>query len=201
MDLSRPFNISVDYQDKRSSPNWELRIFAEVVLIDKTYDASQPQVYQLKDSMTLFNDDSLDWNTAIHRLPRDAFVCLGQAVTIDKQKKQINLVTKNTVSYNYLIIVSGSKPNHTQNEEKFSAGVQTLADALRVKRKIPLSLTTYLTKRYGPVKSMTRNVRGARLSSMCSINKSVPPHLAPMTAKKLGINLNLLSKRLYEVLL
>lgn len=199
MDFSRPFSISVDYKDRRSSPAWDLRIFAEVVLIDKTHDALQPLVYQLKDTMLPQDNAPLDWNAAIHKLPRDAFVCLGQAVTIDKQKKQILLNTKDSVSYNYLIIVSGSKPTQVHNEEKFSAGVHTLVGALRVKKKIPLSLATFLAKRYNSGKTETRNV--PRLSSMCSISKPVPSHLAPMAAKKLGINLNLLSKRLYEVLL
>jgi hypothetical protein len=202
MDLSRPFNINVDYRDRTSPPAWELRIFAEVVLIDKTHDTLHPLVYELKHSMLPLDLDPSGWNAVIHKLPRDAFVCLGQATTLDKQKKQILLSAGNTVSYNYLIIVAGSKSTSPESEDEFSRGVQTLVGALRVKRKMPVSLAAYLVKRHNTSKPFVKNSKGQkRESSMCHIAKSVPSHLAPMTAKKLGINLDLLSKRLYEVLL
>lgn len=201
MDLSRPFSINVDYRDRSSPPAWELRIFADVVLIDKTHDALHPLVYQLKDSMLPLEATPSDLSSVIHKLPHEAFTCLGKAICVDKKKKQILLDTNSTVAYNYLIVVSGSKPIHSGNEEEFSAGVQTLVAALRVKKRMSLSLAAHLAGKRTPARPSSKDTSSPHLSSKCAVGKPMPPHLSPMRANKMGINLNLLNKRLYEVFL
>lgn len=202
MDLSKALNISVDYKDIRSPPNWEQRLFAEVILIDKTHDALHPMIYQLKDNATPSFEHILHWKNEPISLPSEAFILLGEAVAIDRKNKQILLTNKNTIAYNYLIIASGSNPVFTFENEKFMAAFQALVEALRIKDKIPSSFAIIKPPaKKGSIKSSFLSThKPTSPQSECSIEKVAQPHICQaFHHKAFGPDLHSINKRLYEV--
>jgi len=191
MDLSKAVSINADYRTK-TSINWETILFAEVVFIDKTHPSAPPIVYQLKSSLLADSPPPLVKSTAFS-LSSDNFVLLGELGAIDKKKKQILLSSKNTVSYSYLVIASGSKPVYTE----FASGLQSLIEALKVKPGIadsfdPYKKTTGLKAH--PMHSSTPNTN----EDSPNIEKIVRSQIAAAVCKTVAIDLNTINKRLYE---
>lgn len=147
MDFSKNFSISTDYKDRKAPLEWDQRILAKVILIDKTTTSTRPSIYQLKDNALDFPKHNALWKLDHNAILNDAFVFLGEALRIDKKNKQIFLEKNQIVSYQYLVVAWGSKPTFygCQQEHEFSAGIQALIDALRVRDKIPSSFATLAT--------------------------------------------------------
>lgn len=201
MDISKAFNISGDYKDRVSAPNWEQLLFAEVILIDKTHDAANPMIYQLRDTALPTLDHILHWKTDSAPLPSEAFTVLGDAITIDRKKKQILLSNKNTVAYNYLIIASGTNPVFTFEDEKFMAAFQALIEALRVKPKIPSSFAMVkMTPKKEDAESPFFAIQSDTPPPAHDIGKIAQPYICQaFDHKSLGPDLQTINKRLYEV--
>ncbi len=196
MDISKAQSISGDYRDRRSSTNWESLIFAEVVFLDKTHASAKPRLYQLKDSALSDSPPPLI-NSNAFSFSGEAFVLLGEMTTIDKKKKQIQLSNKNTVSYQYLVIVSGSKPILTFQEPEFAVGLQTLVDALRVKTKIPPSFP--MLDRNPFQKNTAKCCAAPQKDIFPYIEKFVQPNADSAGSISGSFDLNALNKRLYEI--
>lgn len=138
MDLGKNHTISADYKDRRSSPQWELRLFAEVIFIDKGHHGLHPLIYQLRDNAFPSLDHIIHWKTNAIKLPNEAFSLLGEAAAFDRKKKQILLTNHNTVAYNYLIVGSENSQRFTIEDQKFMDAFHALIEALRLQQKIPM---------------------------------------------------------------
>lgn len=203
MDLSKVFIIGVDFKDRRGGPEWEHRLFAEVVVIDKTDSNTKPLLYQLKDTVLPLEKQLPFLKQGFHPAAHDAFVVLGDVELIDKKSKQIVLNNKNVVSYNYLIIASGSRSNfyNSAHEAEFIAGLQALVDALRFRKKVESSLN--------PSSKNEDKLEASRLSRFfcndssgadsAQIKNVVHPWLAAEENGSIHLDLAAVNRRLYEV--
>ena len=196
MDLSKAFNISADYKDRRTPPQWEQRIFTEVVFIDKTQPSAPSTLYQLKENILSLNE-AIGWKTGSSFFPKEAFMPLGEVVYIDKKKKEILLSNKNTVAYNYLVVAAGNRPDFSVHEDEFIAGLQALIDAIRMKPKIPSSFAPFLNQisKYQPKSSDTQ----ADQPQSHDIDKIVHPYITSSGARSIAFELNSINRRLFEV--
>jgi Pyridine nucleotide-disulphide oxidoreductase len=204
MDLSKAFNIDVGYRDKQTRLEWNLRLFAEVVLIDKIHSSLKPLLYQLKDNAFILKDYSTYRKGAFSSLPNDAFVLLGEVVSLDKKNKQILLSDKNIVAYNYLIVASGARPNLVGSiqDEEFFAGLQALIDALRVKKKIPMAFASHELSGTCDNSKQThysQNNWNHPLFPSKNIDKVAHPRMSSRKETVDIFNLAAINKRLYEV--
>jgi hypothetical protein len=199
MEFSKAFNIEVNYKDRRSGINWESLLFAEVVFIDQTHPSAAPILYQLKDNILSIQTANPFKTVSISR---ESFTPLGEIVLIDKKKKQILLINKNTVSYQHLIIASGSKQLWAFQNEEFTVGLHMLIDAIKVKPKIPDSFATHakhpLGKASKPFRSQANRDISHQAHSMC-IDKIVHPYISSVEGKKRAPELSVFNKRLYQV--
>lgn len=200
MEVSKCFSVNTDYKDRRSSPSWQTRIFAEVILVDKTLSALHPRIYRLKDNVVPTSHQIQYWKSGAITLPDEAFDLVGEALVIDKKKKQVLLTNENTISYNYLIIASGTKPLLSFENRKFLAAIQALIDALRVKQKIPYSFAKHmpmLSKVRSPLFSVQQQSRVVVSEAIKSIVQ--PQMCQAMMHKNLSQDCHSINKRLYEV--
>ena len=130
------FHIDVDYKDRQQSPNWEARLFADIIFIDKTLPDSSTFVYQMKDIAHSLEESIKLCKGSRKVSSKESFLLLGECASMDRKKKQIILKNQNTISYNYLIIVSGRKLLLAFENSELSAALQALHEALQVKFKV-----------------------------------------------------------------
>lgn len=206
MDFSKSFQVSGDYKDHHQAPlQWESLQFADIVFVDKTHPEAHPLVYQLKD-----NKASIDEMLALCKshpisFSREAFVLIGEGVMIDKKKKQILLGNKNTIAYEHLVVVSGTKPLQSFDDEELAAALQTLTDGLRVKSKIassfisPARLKSTHIPSFRSFDSTSDKQKIAICRSHHNIDRVVHPYITGIKSKAISFGLSALSKRLYEV--
>lgn len=197
MDLSKAFIIGVDFKDQKTGPQWEQRFFAEIILIDKTHSSLTPLVYQLKDTAIPFHEHLPYFKKGLPSPSRDAFVFLGDVLIVDKKKKEIHLKSNNIVAYNYLIIATGTKPTvyGATQEEEFTAGLQTLLDAIRVKEKIPSAFVSQVMN-----SAKLTQIFCSEPSSILAkkeLEKIIHPFLNSANSPR--VDLATINKRLYQV--
>lgn len=188
MDLSKAFTISTDYKDRRVSPDWEAHSFSEIVFIDKEHPVATPLLYQLKDPTASL--ENLFWNASA---PSDIFFLVGEVTSIDRKSKKVLLANRNSISYRYLVMASGSKPMFSIREIEFAAGLQALFDAVKVKPKIPSSFAVY----FNPENPAA--VENARSPTEPSHMVSVAHPTIASANKNTRLDLHSINKRLYEV--
>ena len=194
MDPIKTFTIGTDYKDRKVPLAWEMRLFAELVFVDKTHDSSTPLLYQLKEN-TVCLEELAQWKNSSAFFPKDSFLQLGEVVSIDKKKKQILLSNQNVVGYRYLVIASGSTPVVTVYGDEFTAGINALIDALRMKAKIPSSFAD-------PTKTVEKATTAQEITieeHNQQMDKVVQPSLHAAASPSQGGDLNSINKRLYEV--
>lgn len=135
MDLSRVGldRLNVEFKDMKSGSMIQ-RTFAEVVLIDRTNPHSTQMCYTLKNEKVFNDDDFESFKRGCYNYDKNDFFLVGEVRSIDKHQKHVILDNQNSISYNHLIIASGS---HHSMVYEFIAGVNTLVDAIRVRKKIP----------------------------------------------------------------
>lgn len=195
MDLMKANNISADYKDRRSPPQWQMRIQTDVVFIDKSVDSVVSHAYLLKETVL-----TLDDVTAHNRMPitpDDAFMMLGEVAFVDKKNKQVFLKNENVVSYNHLVVVSGNRSLLSIKQEEFTAGLQALCDAIKVKPKIPSSFanitaTPHRTP-YGNGPDYSAKPETPKLDTIAS------PFIQSAGNRPTPFELNAINKRLFEV--
>lgn len=205
MELFKAYQISTDYKDRLGSPSWEMRQHAEVLFIDRSQSSAAASVYLLKDCY-LPIEKTLDLCKMHPSLfSKEGFLLLGEEVAIDRKKKQILLNTHNTITYNHLVIISGTKPLTAFENEDLLVALQALVDALRVKPKIPSSFATAIK---APSPYVNRVPQEAPLCahaplqddpSVIHIDKIVQPNFSTSIPQGIYIELNTMNKRLYEV--
>ena len=105
-------------------------IHAEVVVLQTgTNTTVHPILFQLKDESQDF--EGLSSESSHFFTPHDdTFVMMGDVVKTDKKNKQIYLSNDTLVNYKYLILVGG------EGQPGFSGGIQTLFEALRIRKKL-----------------------------------------------------------------
>lgn len=127
--------INVEFKDMNPSINSQ-RTHAKVVLIDRaTTDLASPQCYILKNDINFDENDIENLNQKFQDFLKEDFILIGEIVSINKASKYVLLKDQNTISYEHLIIASGN--HYSLLSYEFLAGVHTLVDAIRVRRKIP----------------------------------------------------------------
>lgn len=115
-----------------SGPPYHL--FMETVLLDQTHGAQRhPLLFQV--SQHPISEAMI--STSIEQylsMQRDAFILLGAVMEIDRKARMIHLMDGHTLSYKYLITVSGNSPvlDRFDQAREFAPGVQTLVDALKI---------------------------------------------------------------------
>lgn len=187
--------IGVSYKDMDKSQHF----FAEVVLLDKTQEALNPLLYQLKKEAICGNDDLASIPKEFVNIQQDAFMMVGEVVGFDKKKKFITLSNGNTVSYNYLIVAANPQSSYTEVElnREFSDGLQSLIDALRVK-KVPTP--------FGAMVGQGETIKATKASfdpiarvALQEIQSLVNHRILKEANNPICLALNGNDKRLYEV--
>ena len=106
-------------------------ISATIILIEKAHPSCLPLVYRCQ-------HDNLPYLERDHFLvEKEAFQLIGEMVELDKQKKSLLLRTGNSVFYKYLVTVSSPAfLMGTEQQQEFSAALNSLIDALRLQNKV-----------------------------------------------------------------
>lgn len=197
MELSKTFSISTDYKDHKSAPDWEMHSFAEVVFIDKSHPGAAPMLYQLKDNNLSIHGNEV-WKSTSFSFSRDTFFLVGEVISIDRKNKKILLSNRNTISYSYLVMASGSKPLFSLHETEFAAGLQALMDALKVKPKIPNSFAAYLNPLNPAALESSRSSAPSSQEDSPTMDNVAHSSIASANKGK-DFEFNSINKRLYEV--
>lgn len=197
MEISRAFSIHADYRDKRAPPSWEMFLFADVVLIDKTNANTAPFVYQLNDTAHFPNDQirftaSSSW--------KDNCTLLGEMIELDKRKKLINLASKNVVSYKHLIVINGKKPLMSTINHEITNALHALAEAIKVNPTVDSLLLPSSSLKYSK-KESTSTIENIHPETSNSVMKATHPYFADSGTRKTPFELDAINERLYEIYL
>lgn len=197
LNLSKTLNVGAEYRG-RGTPNWETRLLVDVAFIDKTQVGVKPFVYQLHDSVLATNADTVSLNASYAPFSPESFILLGEMSEVDKKNKQIFLSNKNVVSYQYLIVVTGTKSSLSHTE--FSAGLHALIEALRVKPKIndSFSIPPILSSFVNNHKRSVDMLEKKALHSS-EIEKLVHTYISSSQNEGFSFSFSTNQKRLYEI--
>lgn len=197
MDLNRLGlnRLNVEFKDMKSGVGSQ-RTFAEVILIDRTNPSMTQTCFILKDDKIFTEVDIEHFKQGHFQLDKDDFLEVGEVISINKQQKYVTLKNQNSISYNHMIIATGSS---TSMVYEFIAGVNTLVDAIRVRKKIPSAFSN-------PNKS-TSPKRKMKSSKTHTDDLNFPKKIENVKARKMQKNsnegcsntLNNPNKRLFEV--
>lgn len=201
MELSKSFQVCSDYKDPLRGPSWETLQFAEVLFVDKVNPSNNPLLYQLSNSQLHLKEILTLYKAIPLNFSNDAFVLIGEVLSIDKKKRQVTLTNNNRISYTHLVVGSGKKlPLFLQSEELLAA-LQALTDALRVKPKIPHSFpqqkrNSALTpqKQKKPFAASDKAIHDEQ-----NIDKIVHPCIQDAESNHKAGNLDSYNNRFYEV--
>lgn len=128
MEFNNCSNVSrVAYRNTEKDPSPQ-HLFIEVVMINKSHDLSHPLLYQVRSDRPL--DDQKEFLSDMW----SSFSLIGEVLSINKEKRQIQATNEISVSYCHLIVVSGLKAN---NDHDLSKGLYALLEALRVRNNVP----------------------------------------------------------------
>lgn len=195
MDFVKTNQIGTDYKDRRTPPLWETRVKAQVVFIDKSHDNATSQLYQLKDNVLSL--DSITSSNGTPLTPHDAFLHIGEVAFINKKSKEVHLKNQNVVAYDYLVVVAGQRSLFNIRQEEFSAGLQALCDAIRVKPKIPSSFAD-LSPRRG--KNPYGQHPEVKVQNPCeNMNQLASTKINDSGNRDNTLQLDAINKRLFEV--
>lgn len=198
MDISKSLCVTDLYNYQRMSLNWGEIIFAKLVFLDKSHCSSIPQLYQLNDSVLASHLHRMSHvNMSSHR---DEFLHLGEVEGIDKTNKRIYLSNKNSVSYDHIVIISGSKYSLASPTPLFSTRLQALKAALKVKPKI-FSSTHHCAKNHTRKKSMHRDRDRSAFEqkSDVEIKKNIHSYILKMNGNLPKANFMTHFLRIYEI--
>ena len=114
-----------------------------VTIIDKTnHHLFQPLLYQVATAALSPADIAIPIRSIFSDY-KNVEVLLGEVKSVDKENKKV-FFNGSEIEFDYLIIATGSKHSYFgKNEwEKYSPGLKTLNDALKIRETILLSLET-----------------------------------------------------------
>jgi len=115
----------------------------DVTIIDKTnHHLFQPLLYQVATAALSPADIAIPIRSIFSDF-KNVKVLLGKVNSIDKKKKKV-FFNGTEIEFDYLIIATGSKHTYFGKDEweKYSPGLKTLNDALKIRENILLSLET-----------------------------------------------------------
>lgn len=197
MDLNRLGldRLNVEFKDMKPDQKTQ-RAFAEVILLERSHPNSAQMCFILKNDKVFSDADIEKFKQGHYNFENDDFLLIGEVISINKQQKYILLKNQNSISYNHLIIASGSSYSKTY---EFIAGVNTLVDAIRVRKKIPSAFADTAKQGSGKrkMKSSKTHVDDLNFPKKIENVKS-----KKMTKAREGTSSNTLNnpnKRLYEV--
>lgn len=204
MEFGKVFYVGADYKDfkRTSSP---VNMIIDIILLDKTQNALQPMLYQLKSDSFIDKNDLLAIKQNFMSLQQrdDAFFVVGEVLSVDKKNKRVYLTDQNTVTYTHLIVISGNKQTFfgsTQDAE-FFAGLQTLVDALRLRSTASCALSE--NQRRTKVPKQVKSPQVSHVDELSDpekdIEKIAQPTLAQEQGNQSNQDLSTSNKRLYEV--
>lgn len=113
----------------------------DVWMIDKTnHHLFQPLLYQVA-SASLSPGDIAIPIREILSAHENITVLMGEAVSIDKEDRQVVLRNGDRLGYEYLIVALGARHSYFGNDqwEQFAPGLKTLTDALKIRERILIS--------------------------------------------------------------
>ena len=114
----------------------------DILLIDRTnHHLFQPLLYQVATASLAPGDIAMPVR-AIFRKQKNISVILGEVTRVDKDRQVIILDDKEELSYDYLLIATGTRHSYFGNDkwEDNAPGLKTLSDALKIREKVLLSL-------------------------------------------------------------
>jgi len=110
----------------------------DILLLDKTnHHLFQPLLYQVA-TAALSPGEIAYPIREIFRKQKNTMVIMGEAASIDKDKKSVILSNGDVVNYDYLILAVGAKHSYFGNDawEAFAPGLKTIGDALSIRERI-----------------------------------------------------------------
>jgi NADH dehydrogenase len=113
----------------------------DVWLIDRTnHHLFQPLLYQVATAALSPGDIAVPIREILSPY-ENITVLMGEAVQIDKDKRQVEVRGGDTISYDYLIVALGARHSYFGNDswEPFAPGLKTLSDALKIRERILIS--------------------------------------------------------------
>lgn len=186
--------LSVEFKDMNTSRSIQCS-FAEVIFIDRTMPSSNPVCYMLKNDKAFNDYDIQNFPPGYNNFNEDDFLAVGEVTSINKRQKMIILRDQNSIAYNHLIVASGSP--HSMISE-FVAGLNTLVDAIRVRKKIPSA--------FANVSKSSSDKRKMKSSKTQTNDMNFPRKIENVKKRKMSKQadnfsntLNNPKKRLYEV--
>lgn len=139
MEFSRVFVSGTNFKDPHQTDTSNKHLVADIVVIDQSDPtASRPLLYQMKQSAAATVKDSGHCDPAQLSYESNLFTLLGDVLKVDKRRRLIYLSNDKSVSYNYLIIVSGTKSSSTRPQDhaaEFLVGIQALTEAMKIRKK------------------------------------------------------------------
>lgn len=188
--------LIVEFKDMKGSSQIR-RTFVEVILIDRTNLVSTQMCYMLKND-EVFNDTDIEnFKQGYYNFDKEDFILIGEVISIDKRQKFVTLKDQNSISYNHMIIATGSQHSMTY---QFIAGVNTLVDAIRVRKKIPSSFPETTTKTTTTERKMkSSKTQASDLNFPKKIETVKTRKMSKLKEKDSSSLLNNPNKRLYEV--
>lgn len=189
--------INIEFKEMNNCLNSQ-RSHAKVIVIDRTHPDSAQQCYTLKNEATFDDSDIENLKKKFQDFAQEDFILIGEIESLNKSDKSILLKSKNSISYDHLIIASGS--HYSLLSYEFIAGVQTLVDAIRVSKKIPAAFPEAL-------QSFTQNPSKKKMKSSKTDKNDLnfPKKIENLQSKKINRSKDNPShtmnnsKRLYEV--
>ncbi|MDP9226416.1 MAG: NAD(P)/FAD-dependent oxidoreductase, partial [Actinomycetota bacterium] len=112
-----------------------------ITVVDRqNYHLFQPLLYQVA-TAGLSPGDIAEPIRAILRKYRNVRVLLDEAISIDLTQKQLTLGEVGELSYDYLIVATGSRHSYFGHEEweALAPGLKSVDDALEIRRRILLA--------------------------------------------------------------
>ena len=109
---------------------------AKITLIDKNnYHLFQPFLYQVATSELSHSDVAFNLRTQFKEY-KNISIIMDTVIKIELQKKLIQTLQGLTLSYDYLIIATGSEVNYFGNEEwqNYTLSLKNLSDALKIRQ-------------------------------------------------------------------
>jgi NADH dehydrogenase len=113
-----------------------------VTIVDKTnHHLFQPLLYQVATAALSPGDIAMPIR-AIFSKQKNVQVILGEVTGVDKTNNRIHLKNGSSLPFHYLILAPGAQYNYFGNEdwEQHAPGLKSLADALKIRERILLSL-------------------------------------------------------------
>jgi NADH dehydrogenase len=113
----------------------------EITLLDRTnHHLFQPLLYQVATAALGPTDIAIPTRTLTTAM-KNVSVLMGEAAGIDKDKKVLYCRCGRALPYDYLVLAMGALTNYYGNDhwEKYSIGLKSITDAIRIRNRLLLS--------------------------------------------------------------